>query len=79
MAIPVERKKRLAFSLVMGLITTGLISFALIAVNIGFAALFLKIWFKSWLIAYVVVIPAILFIAPPLQKTIDDYFDAKDE
>ena len=70
-----ENKIRIVFSLTMGIITTGLISFALIAVNIGFTPVFLKIWFKSWLIAYLVVIPAILFIAPPLQKYINSWFD----
>jgi hypothetical protein len=70
-----ENKIRIVFSLTMGIITTGLISFALIAVNIGFTPAFLKIWLKSWLIAYLVVIPAILFIAPSLQKYIDSCFD----
>jgi len=62
----------------MGLITTAIISFILIVVNIGFTQDFLKLWFKSWLIAYIVVIPAILLIAPALQNKIDNYFDSKD-
>ena len=68
-----ENKIRIVFSLTMGIITTGLISFALIAVNIGFTPAFLKIWLKSWVIAYLVVIPAILFIAPPLHDQFQNF------
>lgn len=64
-------KNKIAFALSMGIITTGIISFILIAINVGFIANFLKTWIKSWVIAYVIVIPAILIIGPRLQKIID--------
>jgi hypothetical protein len=68
-------RRKLAFALTMGVVTTGIISFALIAVNVGLAAtLFLKIWLKSWAIAYLAVIPAILFIAPRVQAVVDRMF-----
>jgi integral membrane sensor domain MASE1 len=79
MKINVEKKKRVVFSLIMGLITTGIISFTLVVVNIGFTQLFLKNWFISWSIAYIVVTPVILLFAPFLQNKIDSYFDSKEE
>lgn len=57
--------------MVMGIITTGIISFVLISINIGFTDSFIRIWLKSWGIAYVVVIPAIIIIGPLVQKFVD--------
>ncbi|MES2691359.1 MAG: DUF2798 domain-containing protein [Bacteroidota bacterium] len=64
-------KKKIAFALLMGIITTGIISFTLISVNIGFGATFFRIWLRSWAIAYLVAIPAILIIAPQIEKLVD--------
>lgn len=63
----VPRKRRLAFALVMGILTTGIISFVLLAMNLGFSSSFAATWLKSWAIAYVIVIPAILLVGPRLQ------------
>jgi hypothetical protein len=64
-------KQKIAFALIMGIITTGIISFSLISINIGYNEKFLKIWLKSWVMAYFIVIPAILIIGPMVQKVID--------
>ncbi len=64
-------KNKIFFALVMGIITTGLISFTLISVNIGYTERFLKIWLRSWGIAYLVAVPAILIIGPRIQKLVD--------
>lgn len=64
-------KQKIAFAMIMGVITTGIISFSLISINIGFNDNFLGIWLKSWGMAYVIVIPAILIIGPRIQKAID--------
>jgi hypothetical protein len=64
-------KKKIAFALIMGIITTGIISFSIISINIGFKDNFFKIWTKSWAMAYIIVIPAILIIGPNIQKIID--------
>jgi len=55
----------------MGVITACIISFALIAANRGFVAGFLGVWMRSWGLAYLAVIPAILFIAPRAQALVD--------
>lgn len=67
-------KTKIAFALIMGIVTTGIISFTLISINIGFGEHFLKIWLKSWGMAYLVVVPAILIIGPQVQKLVDKWF-----
>lgn len=67
-------KQKIAFALLMGVVTTGIISFSLISINLGFTDRFLGIWLKSWAMAYVIVIPAILIIGPQVQKLIDWHF-----
>lgn len=64
-------KQKIAFALMMGIVTTGIISFTLISINIGFNERFLQVWLRSWGMAYMVVIPAILIIGPQVQKMVD--------
>ena len=70
-------KNKILFALVMGIVTTGIISFTLIAVNIGFGERFFLTWLKSWGMAYLVVIPAILIIGPLVQKLVDSILKEK--
>lgn len=72
-------KKKIAFALIMGIITTGIISFTLISINIGFGDQFLRIWLRSWSLAYMVVIPAILIIGPLVEKIVDRLLGSKPE
>lgn len=67
----IQMKRKIAFALLMGIVTTGIISFSLIAINLGFSANFVGTWLRSWATAYVIVIPAILLIGPRLQAQID--------
>jgi len=60
--------------MIMGIVTTGIISFTLISINIGYTSHFLGIWLKSWAMAYLVVIPAILIIGPKVQGIVDKLF-----
>jgi hypothetical protein len=65
-------KKKIAFALIMGIITTGIISFVLLSVNTDFNGnQFLSVWLRSWGIAYLVVIPCILCIAPLIERLIN--------
>ncbi len=68
-------KRKIAFSLSMGIVTTGLISFVLLAVNLGFSNQFTLAWLRSWAISYAIVIPAILLIGPRLQAQVDRLVD----
>ena len=66
-----EIKRKIAFSLAMGMVTTGIISFVILALNLGFSNEFALAWVRSWAIGYVIVIPAILLIGPRLQAQVD--------
>lgn len=66
-----QLKRRIAFALAMGVVTTGIISFVIIALNLGFTDAFAWLWLRSWGTAYAIVIPAILMIGPPVQAGID--------
>jgi len=67
-------KQKVAFALIMGSLTTAIISFTLICLNIGFTEKFFMIWLKSWGISYLIVIPVILIISPMIQKLVDKLF-----
>ncbi|SOY43458.1 DUF2798 domain-containing protein [Cupriavidus taiwanensis] len=67
----VELKRKIAFALSMGVVTTGIISFALIAFNRGFTEDFALAWLRSWGLGYVIVIPAILLVGPRLQAQVE--------
>lgn len=64
-------RRKIAFALSMGVVTTGIISFALLVLNRGLADGFVLTWLRSWGIGYLIVIPAILLIGPRLQARID--------
>jgi hypothetical protein len=68
-------KQKIAFAMIMGVITTGIISFTLIFINIGFVANFLVIWLKSWSMAYLIVIPVILLVGPRVQRLVYTMFE----
>ncbi|WP_348811876.1 DUF2798 domain-containing protein [Flavobacterium maritimum] len=53
------------------MITTFIISFLLISINVGFGDKFMVIWIKSWAIAYIIAVPAILIIAPRVEKLVN--------
>ncbi len=67
-------KQKIAFAMIMGVITTGIISVSLISINIGFVANFLVIWLKSWIMAYMLVVPVILIVGPRVQKMVEALF-----
>jgi len=67
----IELKRKIAFALSMGVVTTGIISFALLALNIGFTGEFVLTWLRSWGLGYVIVIPAILLVGPRLQAQVE--------
>jgi len=68
-------KKKIAFAMIMGIITTGIISFTLLSINMGFIANFAVIWLKAWSTAYLVVIPVILLVGPRVQKLVEMLFE----
>jgi len=67
-------RQRIAFAMIMGIVTTGIISFTLISINVGYSDRFVAIWLRSWGTAYLVVIPAILLIGPLIQQLVERLF-----
>ena len=55
----------------MGMITTAIISFVVIAINLGFNERFLLAWLRSWSGAYVLAVSAMLLIAPRVQLLVN--------
>lgn len=66
-----QLKRKIAFALSMGIVTTGIVSFVLIALNLGFSDRFAWVWLRSWGVGYAIAIPAILMIGPRLQARVD--------
>jgi hypothetical protein len=64
-------KQKILFAIIMGCITTGLVSFIAIIINYGFAERFLSVWLKTWLISYLIVVPMILILAPKIQHLVN--------
>lgn len=75
MRIPNALKRKIAFALSMGIVTTGFISLVLVIMNVGLSDGFIRIWLRCWLVSYLIVIPAILLIGPRLQARVDRVFD----
>ena len=67
-------KQKLAFAMIMGFITTALISFTLITVNLGFNDQFLGAWLRSWAISYVLAVAAVLLLAQRVQLFVSSVF-----
>lgn len=44
------------------------------SINVGFIENFFTIWIKSWMLAYVIAIPAILLIAPKIEQLVERLF-----
>jgi len=70
-------KQKLTFAMIMGIITTCIISFTLVSVNVAYNEKFLFIWLRSWALAYIVVIPAILIISPAVNKIVEKIYKSK--
>ncbi|HSY62603.1 MAG TPA: DUF2798 domain-containing protein [Cytophaga sp.] len=64
-------QRKILFALLMGNVTTGIISFTLISINIGFGERFLTMWLRSWAVAYMICIPIILIIGAQIQKLVE--------
>lgn len=70
-------KQKILFAAIMGSITTGIVSLTVIIANAGFINGFIALWLKSWLISYVVAVPAIIFFAPKIQYLVSKLFAEK--
>lgn len=61
-------KHKIVFAFLMGIVTTGLVSLTVVLANLGFTETFWQIWLKSWSIAFLVIVPIILIVAPVIER-----------
>jgi hypothetical protein len=64
-------KRRVTFALLMGIVTTGIISLVFVAPDAELSARFLLLWLRAWGLGSVIVIPVILLIGPRPQAQVD--------
>lgn len=57
-----------AISLITGLITSSSMSFVGLAMNYGFQPDFLARWLKSAALSYVLIVPVLMIVVPPIQR-----------
>lgn len=63
-----QKKFHLVFSFVMGAMMVFLMTLVITLVNLGWGEHFFAAWVKSFIIAYVVAVPVIFFVAPAARK-----------
>lgn len=63
-----QKKFHLVFSFVMGALMISVMTFVITAANMGFPPDFLSRWGRAFMIAYVVGVPVIFFVAPIARK-----------
>jgi hypothetical protein len=63
-----KNRFHLVFSLLMGAMMISLMTFVITLVNVGWVPDFLGRWLRAFLIAYVVGVPVIYFLAPFARK-----------
>lgn len=63
-----QKKFHLVFSLVMGALMISLMTLVITFVNVGLVEDFIGRWLRAFLIAYVVGVPVIFFLAPFARK-----------
>ncbi|HLM60005.1 MAG TPA: DUF2798 domain-containing protein [Pyrinomonadaceae bacterium] len=72
-------KHKIVFAFLMGIVTTGLVSFTVILTNMGFTETFWQIWLKSWSMAFLVVVPVILIVSPFVERFVGFLFKKSSE
>jgi len=63
--------QKITFAFIMGMITTGSISFIHVVVNFGFRPGFFIILFRSWSISFVLAFLTILFISHRVRNMVN--------
>lgn len=66
----------LVFSLVMGALMISMMTGFITAINVGFPPDYLARWLRAFLLAYVVGVPVIYFVAPVARKITARFVDA---
>jgi hypothetical protein len=67
-------KRKMALSFLTGIVTTGMVSFSVILINLGFTEKFWQAWIKSWFLGHLVAFPVILVVSPLIKRLVDFLF-----
>ncbi len=59
---------RPAISLITGLITSTSVSFVGLALNYGFQPVFAVRWLKAAATSYLMIVPVLMMVIPPIQR-----------
>jgi hypothetical protein len=62
---------KIKLAVAIAFVVTSYITFTLVAVNVGFVNSFVFIWLRSWLIAFLLALPSLLFIAPFIKRKLN--------
>ena len=60
----------LAIGLITGVVTSTGMTFIALAINYGFQPDFLLRWLKAAALSYVMIVPVVMFIVPPIQRMV---------
>jgi len=63
-----QKKFHFVFSVIMGAMMISLMTLVITLVNVGLVEDFIGRWLRAFLIAYVVGVPVIFFLAPLARK-----------
>ncbi len=64
-------KTTFKFVITTAIVVTSYITFTLVAVNLGFGQNFLSIWLRSWLIAFLLAVPSLKYVAPFIRSKLE--------
>ena len=67
-------KRKIVFAFLTGIVTTGMVSFTVVLINLGLTESFWRIWLKSWSLAFLIVVPVILIVSPVIGRFVDFLF-----
>jgi len=70
--------QKIAFSLIMALFMSGIMSFVISVFNVGLIENIFTIWIKAWSFAFIVAFPTIMLISPIVQKIVSRLISTKN-
>jgi hypothetical protein len=69
-----DLKRKIAVSFLTGIVTTGMVSFSVVLINLGLTEKFWQVWVRSWMLGQLVAFPAILVVSPLIKRFVDLLF-----
>mgnify|MGYP002381339450 CR=1 FL=1 len=64
-------KLNIKIAFLTGLIVTCYVTLILVSINVNVGNQFILKWLQSWMIAYILVVPSLIFVAPYIRKKLE--------